>query len=81
MSDEQKATNERYLMTRSCKIKQFYLTRAEAKRAARLSTKKFRNGRISAYKCEYCRGFHTGHDRRTGSGYDSLINHPKASPA
>jgi len=45
---------------RECGSKQGYLTKADAKRVARLMTARYRE-RFHLYACPQCRLFHVGH--------------------
>lgn len=46
----------------TCERKVRYATKAEAKEA------KSNNWTVSAYPCDYCGGWHLGHDRRKPGG-------------
>lgn len=63
MTESQKELLGIYLESRSCRIKATFASRAAAKKEAARLTKVKRNGRISAYKCKYCAGYHTGHNK------------------
>ena len=52
--------SKRRLRRKACDGKIKHATMQDAMLAAKLSSKKF-NGRISAYKCQYCGSFHVGH--------------------
>jgi len=52
-----------YLEVRGCKIKRTYLKKPDAKAAAKRMNLKTNNGRIRAYSCNYCDGYHIGHIR------------------
>jgi hypothetical protein len=50
-----------WLRWRSCTSKQTHNLKAEAELSAKRTPKK--NGRrAQAYKCEFCQGYHVGHD-------------------
>lgn len=52
--------SKRRLRRKACGSKLRHPTMPDAMLAAKLSSKKF-NQRLSAYKCQYCGGFHVGH--------------------
>lgn len=52
-----------YLETRGCRIKRTYMKKSDAKAIARKMNIKTQSGRIRAYSCAYCDGYHVGHIR------------------
>lgn len=63
MTEDQKAILDKYIETRSCKIKVRYMTRAIAKAKARRMSLISKAGRLRAYKCKYCEAYHIGHNK------------------
>lgn len=55
-------TNQ-YLELRGCKIKRTYLTKSEAKAAAKMMSRHSDRGRLRAYSCKYCPDYHIGHNK------------------
>ena len=56
------ATNT-YLELRGCKNKRVYMSKAEAKKAAKKMNHVTEHGRLRAYSCTYCDHYHIGHIR------------------
>lgn len=54
---------QNYHEIRSCKNKVTYRNRSVAKKRAKEMTQTKRNGRIRAYKCEFCPLYHIGHNK------------------
>ena len=46
---------------RGCKIKRYYTNRTKARKVAKQMNMRNKGGRIRAYKCFYCPGYHIGH--------------------
>jgi hypothetical protein len=45
---------------RSCRSKQTYLTRSDARRIERLMSRRYREA-FRAYACQWCNAYHLGH--------------------
>lgn len=45
---------------RSCRSKQVYLTRADARRIERVMSRRYRDA-FRAYSCHWCGNYHLGH--------------------
>lgn len=60
--DKEKVTNQ-YLELRGCKIKRTYMSKGEAKKAAKRMNHVTERGRLRAYSCDYCENYHIGHIR------------------
>ena len=54
---------DQYVEIRGCKIKRTYLSKKEAKKAAQRMNLKTDRGRVRAYSCKFCEGYHIGHIR------------------
>lgn len=54
---------DRYFEVRGCKIKRVYIDKKEAKKVAVKMNRKTTTGRLRAYSCDYCNGYHVGHIR------------------
>ena len=50
---------------RGCRSKRVYLSRSEAKRVARLMSRRHREA-FHQYRCPNCRCYHVGHDLPAG---------------
>ncbi len=54
---------EKWREARGCSRKKLrFENRKKAKKEATRLTKTLRNGRLSAYKCDFCEYFHLGHN-------------------
>lgn len=62
MDIEQQEKRNEYLENRGCKRKRSYSSRSVAKKVARKMSLKYRNGRMAAYKCDFCTQYHIGHN-------------------
>lgn len=60
-----KEVADQYLEIRGCKIKRTYMNKKQAKEAAKRMNLKTDKGRIRAYSCKFCEGYHIGHIRPT----------------
>jgi len=63
VTDEHKEITETYYKSRGCLQKRRWVLRSEAKKEAKRASLRYKSGRISAYRCYYCSGFHIGHDK------------------
>lgn len=75
------AVTNHYLEVRGCKIKRTYLKKQEAKAAAKRMNLKTDAGRLRAYSCNYCDGYHVGHirpsyeDRKEAKRIEKVLEH------
>lgn len=53
---------DHWLLSRGCVRKRRFDTRADARTAARISRRLSGHGTIKAYYCEWCDGWHIGHN-------------------
>jgi len=60
--NREQVTNH-YLELRGCKIKRTYMSKAEARKAAKRMNLVTERGRLRAYSCRYCEHYHIGHNR------------------
>lgn len=60
--NREEVTN-RYLEIRGCKIKRTYMDKKKAKEVAKKMSRGSSEGRLRAYSCHYCEGYHVGHIR------------------